>query len=199
MYSRRSRYENRTGGPGKAFELSASSGLKPHLCSVFATTMTDEQQQLQQVARALRDRCRSVLLATVSPAGEPEISYAPFILDDDEAICIYVSELAAHTRNLLANPRASLMFIQPEAEARNLFARERLVLQCRAGEVRGKEADRLLERMESAFGETVALLRSLPDFHLFRFQVEKGSYVRGFGQAWVVQGNRLVIGELRKG
>ncbi len=153
--------------------------------------MTKEHQQLQQSARALRDRCKSVLLATVSPEGVPEASYAPYILDDDEAICIYVSELAAHTRHLLANPRASLMFIQPEAEARNLFARERLVLQCRAEEVRGNEADSLLARMESLFGETVTLLRSLPDFHLFRFQVEEGSYVRGFGQAWKVRGNRL--------
>ena len=199
MYSRRSRYESRTGGPAKAFELSTLSGLKPHLCIDFATTMTDDQQQLQQSARALRDRCRSVLLATVSPAGEPEISYAPFILDEDEAICIYVSELAAHTRNLLADPGASVMFIQPEDEARNIFARERLVLRCEAGEVTGDEADGLLARMESAFGETVALLRSLPDFHLFRLQVEEGSYVRGFGQAWQVQGNRLEIGELRKG
>jgi len=32
--------------------------------------------------------------------------------------------------NLLNNPRGSLLFIRPESEARNLFARERAVLNC---------------------------------------------------------------------
>jgi putative heme iron utilization protein len=147
----------------------------------------------------MRDAFRSVLLSSLSPQGRPEISYAPFVLDDKEAICIYVSELATHTHNLRANPVASLMFIQDEGKAHNLFARERLVLHCRVEEVTGDAASHLLARMEQELGKTVALLRSLPDFHLFRFSVETGSYVRGFGQAWPVLGNDLTVGELKGG
>lgn len=157
-----------------------------------------DPEELRRDARALRDAFRSVLLSTLSPEMRPAISYAPYVLDDDEAVCIHVSELAHHTRNLLAHPVASLMFIAGEKESRNLFARERLILHCRAEEVRGEAAIPLLERMEERLGNTVALLRSLPDFHLFRFTVEEGSYIRGFGQAWPVKGNSLEIGELKR-
>jgi putative heme iron utilization protein len=155
-----------------------------------------DPEKLRHQARAMRDAFRSVLLSSLSPQGRPEISYAPFVLDDEEAICIYVSELATHTRNLRVNPVASLMFIQDEGEVHNLFARERLVLHCNAEEVMGDAVPRLLERMEQELGKTVALLRSLPDFHLFRFSVETGSYIRGLGQAWPVLGNDLTMGEL---
>ncbi len=155
--------------------------------------------ELQRQARALRDRHRTLLLATADGEGHPEISYAPYLLDEEECFCIYLSELAAHTRNLLARPRAGVLFIQPEEEARNPFARERLVLHCRAEELAGEERETLLDRMERAFGETVSLLRSLPDFHLFRLRVETGSYVQGFGRAWSLEGNRLEILELRHG
>ncbi len=159
---------------------------------------TADAAQLRAEARALRDRHRTLLLATTGPEG-PEIGYAPCVLDEEEALCIFVSELAAHTRNLLAGSPAAVLFIEPEAEARNPFARRRLSLRCRAEEVTGETRERLLDRMEAAFGETVALLRGLPDFHLFRLQVESGSYVRGFGQAWKVSGNGLQVTGLRRG
>ena len=162
-------------------------------------TPSDGPRALQRQARALRERFDTVLLATASSDGIPLISYAPFVLDDEEAVCIYVSELAGHTRNLADRPVASLMFIVDESQTLNPFARERLVLQCRAQEVRGKPARPLLERMEARFGSTMELLRTLPDFHLFRFQVENGSYVRGFGQAWSLEGNELKIAELKRG
>ena len=161
--------------------------------------MTDQTRQLQQAARAFRDRFDTVLLATASAQGIPEISYAPYLLDEAECICIYVSELAAHTGNLVRQPRASLMFIADEKESRNPFARERLVLHCRAEAVTGEAAAAILQGMEDKFGRTVELLRSLPDFHLFRFHVEEGSYVRGFGQAWALEGNGLAIRELKRG
>jgi putative heme iron utilization protein len=157
------------------------------------TTSPSDPEALQRQARALRDRSATVILATASPDGRPEASQAPWVADEQERPCIFISQLATHTRNLLANPRASLLFVEEESQSRNLHARERLVLQCRAEEMHGEAAGRLLDEMESAFGETVALLRSLPDFHLFRFRVEEGVYVRGFGQAWRVEGNELSI------
>lgn len=159
----------------------------------------EDPQALQQQACLFRDGFSSVLIATVSPQGEPDISYAPFILDQDQAICIFISELARHTRNLLAHPRASLMFLAEEGASRNLFARQRLILQCRAERLGSDAATPLLEIMEARHGNTVELLRSLPDFHLFRLQVENGSFIKGFGQAWSLHGNALNIEALRRG
>ncbi len=148
--------------------------------------------ELQAEARAFRDSFDSVILATHGEAG-PDASYAPCLLDNDEAVCVFVSELASHTRNLFGLPRASLLFIEPEGEARNPFARRRLVLQCEASEI-PRDSDtggQLLDAMRTRFGKTVELLRGLPDFHLLRFDVADGSYVRGFAQAYALRGNAL--------
>ncbi len=37
---------------------------------------------------------------------------------------IFISELASHTQNLRVNKHASIMFLRPETETRELFARE---------------------------------------------------------------------------
>ena len=43
----------------------------------------------------------------------------------------------------------------------------------------------------------VQLLAGLPDFMLFCFDALEGNYVRGFGQAYPVSGNDLVMAERR--
>jgi len=152
---------------------------------------------LQQQAQDFRAGFQSVLIATTSPQGEPDISYAPFVLDDSGCVCIYISQLARHTGNLLERPRASLMFIAGEQDSRNLFARQRLILQCTARQVPEAEAEPVLQQMQARFGKTLELLRSLPDFLLFRLDVENGSFIKGFGQAWSLEGNDLQILALR--
>ena len=47
--------------------------------------------------------------------------------------------------------------------------------------------------MQARFGKTLELLRTLPDFLLFRLNVENGSFIKGFGQAWSLEGNDLQI------
>ena len=70
----------------------------------------------------------TLLLSTASTESVPEISYAPYVQDRAGDFYIYVSELAAHTANLITNRQASILFIHPESESANLFARERAVL-----------------------------------------------------------------------
>ncbi|WP_293647610.1 HugZ family protein [Thiolapillus sp.] len=152
---------------------------------------------LQQQVQDFRAGFQSVLIATTSLEGEPDISYAPFVLDDSGRVCIYISQLARHTRNLLEQPRASLMFIAGEQDSRNLFARQRLILQCTARRVPEAEAEPVLQQMQARFGKTLELLRSLPDFLLFRLDVENGSFIKGFGQGWSLEGNGLQILALR--
>ncbi len=161
--------------------------------------MDEISEQLQTEIQAFRDHFRTLVLATCSPDGRPEASLAPFVLDDEERPCVYVSELAAHTTNLLSNPRASLLFAEDEIEVRNPFARRRLVLHCQAKKLSGDGAEKILEKMEANFGETVRLLRNLPDFHLFAFDIIEGNYIKGFGQAWAITGNRLEVQFLRRG
>ena len=153
---------------------------------------------LQQEARGFRNRFQSVLVSTADGKGTPDLGSAPFVLDDGERICVFISELAMHTRNLLDDSRACLAFMEAEEDCRNPFARKRLILHCRAERLASGKRERLLDRMEERFGSTLGLLRSLGDFHLFAFDIETGSYVRGFGQAWELSGNSLEIRGLRK-
>ena len=145
----------------------------------------DERQEAQDDCAALLANCRTLQLATLSSGGDPESSYAPFVLVAGDFYC-FLSELASHTGNLRSNPGASLMVIEDETESRNLFARKRLCLS-----VFGQEIDReselgraILEQFRQRFDETFAVLEALPDFHLFQFKPKGGSLIRGFGQAW---------------
>ncbi|WP_031437662.1 HugZ family pyridoxamine 5'-phosphate oxidase [Methylobacter tundripaludum] len=131
---------------------------------------------------------QTLLLSTASATGVPDINYAPFVRDDAGVFYIYVSELACHTVNLLNNPQASILFIRPESESPNLFARERAVLSCSVSEIIRDDAiyaDRI-QALQDKFGEVVSVLRSLSDFHLFALRSENGRYVIGFGRVFSI-------------
>lgn len=138
--------------------------------------------------RALVAPQQTLLLSTASADGEPDIGYAPFVRDTAGSFYILVTGLAAHTANLQTNPKASVMFIRPESDSRNLFARERAVFNCKAREIgrNGGIYAAQLQAKQGQFGEVVSLLRSLPDFRLFALRPYSGKYVAGFGQAYTV-------------
>lgn len=157
--------------------------------------MTDTPEDPAAVAReiaAFPDRFRTLLLATASAAGEPLASYAPYLRDGRD-FCVYLSELAAHTANLAARARASVLFIEDEAASPNLFARRRLTCQCAVAEVprTAPEYDALLDRFAAHHGKLVGVLRGLADFHLYRLQPESAVFVSGFGRAYAVEGAAL--------
>lgn len=156
------------------------------------TAKPDQDIMLDELL-AFRAGFRSLNLATADSAGEPEASYAPFILDQDGSFCVYISELSRHTANLLQNPRASVLFIEDEQGAQQLFARQRLTYSCRAERVeRGSQRwQQLMETFAEQHGKLVDMLRGMQDFHLFRLVPEHGNYVRGFAQAYALEGEDL--------
>lgn len=139
--------------------------------------------------RALVASLDSVQLATIGENGEAEISYAPF-LPVETVFYLFVSRLSRHTANMQRTGQAAIMFIQPEAEAANIFARKRLIYNCRVTEVFRDDQgySEVLDAMQDRFGDIVGLLRSLPDFHLMALKPSRGQYVAGFGQAFSVDG-----------
>ncbi|MGH1463415.1 MAG: HugZ family protein [Neptuniibacter sp.] len=144
--------------------------------------------ELSAACIALQQSKETLLLSTLSELQNPEISYAPYLRFSDGAFYIFISDLAAHTKNLRTNPRAAVMFISDEAQTTNLFARERLIFQCSVAVVDPdtESYQEILDAMESRFGNIMAMLQSLKDFHLFRLQPNSGSYVVGFGKAYEV-------------
>ncbi|QCU90854.1 HugZ family protein [Thiomicrorhabdus sediminis] len=127
-------------------------------------------------------------------------SVTPFIYRDN-AFFIFISELAQHTANLQAlieynalhqqEPAVliSILLSCDEAETTQLFARQRLSMQCEVGKVdsQSKIYQPILAQFTEEFGEVVDILKTL-DFHLFKLQCISGDYVQGFGQAYRFQG-----------
>lgn len=148
--------------------------------------MKQEEREILKECRALLEGARSLVLATADEAGVPLASYAPFIRDEAGNLHLLVSGLARHAANL-ERGRASAMIIQDEAQARQLFARLRLTLDCDVEAVpRGEAAAQIVERMAERLGGVVELLSALPDFVLYRLRPRQGVFVRGFGKAYRV-------------
>lgn len=163
----------------------------------------NDTNDLNKRVKALQELLASqqtLLLATASVKGIPDLSYAPFVRDEAGCFYIFISELAAHTDNLFANPQASVMFIRPESESNNLFARERAVFDCSVKEIERNDDcySTQLMALQNKFGEIVGVLRSLSDFHLFALTPISGRYVAGFGQAYTINVRDGTLSPLRK-
>ncbi|MDG4813249.1 pyridoxamine 5'-phosphate oxidase family protein [Hydrogenovibrio sp. 3SP14C1] len=145
-----------------------------------------------QSCAALIQSQQSLLLSTLGELQTPNASYAPFI-QYQEAFYIFVSGLAEHTQNLLNHPQASLLIMEGEKEAGNIFARQRIQLQVNAFFISREDAhwESRLEAFESKFGDLILTLKALPDFHLFQLSPISGRYIKGFGQAYPLASNEL--------
>ncbi len=157
--------------------------------------MNDKAIDLDQVRaayQALPETFESALMATVSLVGEPEASYAAY-LKHDGYYYVYVSELSAHTRNLLDSGRVCLLFVEDEDKAAHLFARQRVTYHCSAAEVDRDTAafEYILSLFEEKFGSFIKQLQKMQDFHLFRIHPERGSFVQGFARAFMIEGDDL--------
>lgn len=148
----------------------------------------EELTAIAKTCQKLVNSHKTLTLSTLSPEGRPEISYTPYFRGEDGTFYIFISELAHHTLNLQTNPVCSIFFAAPESETKNLFARERVFFHCQAEELaRGTEScDHWLDLIQEKFGNTVEVLRNLPDFHLFALKPQNGQYTVGFGKAFKI-------------
>ena len=155
--------------------------------------MSEEFDTAQNEMRTLLERVRSAILASVDSKAQPLSSYAPVWVDDDRRFHVYISSLAKHTSQIKRSGLASVMIIEDESEADNLFARKRLTVDCRVEVVDRNTEDweATMGRMEKRLGETVSSLKGLTDFDLIRLIPSEGRLVLGFGRAYRLFGNGL--------
>ncbi|WP_298939395.1 heme utilization protein HutZ [uncultured Psychromonas sp.] len=156
-----------------------------------------KQQRLRELLapeiRAFMSSKKTLQLATVDVNGRPNISYAPFVQDAD-GYYVLISEMARHTQNIFANPVVSLMLIEDESDANNLYARTRLTFDAHV-QIVSRETEKwadIIPLMIERLGNTAELLTQLGDFHLVQLITEQGLFVKGFGQAYKVSSDDLV-------
>src|SRR5689334_14724819 len=138
------------------------------------------RQQLGTAARRLI-RSRDHAALGTSLAGRPYVSLVAAACDGDASPLLLLSDLAQHTKNLLADPAVSLLFEDVAGHADPL-AGPRLTLLGRAercGDPRA--AARFAARHPAS-----AAYAGFADFHLYRVSIERGHLVAGFGRiAWI--------------
>ncbi|MFA0310415.1 heme utilization protein HutZ [Vibrio splendidus] len=151
------------------------------------------QGRLGPEIKEFRQERRTLQLATVDEEGRPNVSYAPFV-QNQEGYFVLISDIARHARNLKANPQVSLMMIEDEESSKQLYARKRLTFDAQASVV-VRETElwtQVIGQMQERFGEIIDGLSQLQDFSLFKLEAENGLFVKGFGQAYQVSGDDLV-------
>ncbi len=151
-----------------------------------------DQTVRQEVGILLNSR-RSLELASSSSEGMPLASYAPFVYRDGSELCVFLSTLAGHTSNIVENPKVSAMIIEDESACQNIFARERVILDCDARRIErnGEDWNQWLEPYKRKFGAIVDTLVQLADFNLYLLHARCATYVKGFGQAYRLTGAGL--------
>ena len=148
----------------------------------------------EDALRDLQQTVYSLFLSTLTIEGKPNGSYAPYIIDDEGDFYIFVSQLASHTTDLLHSAQVSILIAEDEQNTRQLFARQRVNYDCSSVIVKktALEYEVLIDLFESRFGNIISLLRTLPDFILFKLKVQSGNFVQGFAQAYEITEDGLI-------
>ncbi len=152
------------------------------------SAMTPDERT--SLARLLRES-RWAALATARD-NEPLASWVA-VVPEDTGFLMHISHLALHTRYLLVNPRASLSFGEPDADAsRDPQTLARVSLQGHVKWIARDGADweaarsRYLARLPHA-----AVQFELGDFYLARLVAESARYVPGLGRAHRLDADEL--------
>jgi heme iron utilization protein len=142
----------------------------------------------EEALRALLRAERQGLLSTLSVrrAGYPFGSVVPYALWSSGEPLLYLSQLAVHTQNLIADPRSSLL-VSDSGSAQVQPARATLVGACRPMEERLQEAGREAFAARHPGSEALAL----PGFSAFLLQVEEVRWIGGFAAAAWLRGDAV--------
>jgi putative heme iron utilization protein len=138
--------------------------------------------------RALLEAEAHGVLATLSArrAGWPFASVVAYALSAEAEPLLLLSELAEHTRNLRAEPRASLL-VTDSAAAADPLAGSRLTL---LGTIQPTTSDTARSAYLARHPPASDYLQ-MGDFHLYVLTLSEARYVGGFGDMGWLDGARL--------
>jgi len=133
-----------------------------------------------RLTRSLLRRSRQGALATLmAGSGDPYCSLVNLASHPDGSPILLISRLALHTRNILGDPRVSLML--DERAGGDPLEGSRIMLAGRAEEAGGEAAALLRRRYLNAHPSAEAFV-DFGDFSFFRIQPTATHLVAGFGR-----------------
>lgn len=146
----------------------------------------------ERLVQLLRQR-RTAALGTLR-AGAPVVSMVPYALAaDGSGFIVHVSALAAHTKDMLADARVSLMVSDDEAGAATPLALMRVTIRGEARRVEdGAKALPALRADYLARFPDAEPMFGFGDFSIFLIRLEAARFVAGFGEAHTLSGDTLL-------
>src|ERR1700740_3606659 len=133
-----------------------------------------------RLAKSLLRRSRQGALATLmAQSGDPYCSLVNVASTPDGAPILLISRLAVHTKNLLADPRVSLML--DERAPGDPLEGARIMLSGRAEEADGAHREVLRRRYLNAHPSAETFV-DFKDFSFFRIYPTGTHLVAGFGR-----------------
>jgi hypothetical protein len=141
----------------------------------------------ETLAQGIRSLLRAQRIASLGTlhAGEPFVSMVPFAMAEGAIdFIIHVSALAAHTKDMLADSRVSLLVVAPTSPEVPPQALARLTIQGDAKQQLPSSARHgaMKEAYLSRFPQSAQMFE-LADFSIFSIQPRSIRFVGGFAQA----------------
>jgi len=148
-------------------------------------------QQRRLLAAVIRNH-RWAALATRGAAG-PEASWVAYAVEADfSCFLLHLSRLAAHTRNLLQDPRACLAISEQERPGSDPQLLGRVMIQGQVEVIPRGTADyaAAARRYQERLPESASLF-DFGDFMLFRLKPEQLRFVGGFASSCTLDAEGL--------
>ena len=155
--------------------------------------LRETDDEARALARKLVRAARYAAIAVIdAETGHPNASRVLTGTDIDGVPVILISALAPHMAALRADPRASLLF--GEVGKGDPLAHARITLKCEAREIArdGKDHARIRRRFITRHPKS-KLYVDFPDFAFFRLEPVSASLNGGFGRAYAITADELVI------
>ncbi len=151
--------------------------------------MKTERKSDEFEARQIVRGARKAALATIDlQTGSPYVSLAAVATLTDGRPITLISTLARHTRNLLKNPAASLLYEIP-ATSGGVMAGSRVTL---SGQMTPCHAKRAIHRYLARHNDARDFA-DFSDFGFFQLQVAEGHFIAAFGRIQTIDGEKLTF------
>lgn len=157
--------------------------------------LRETDEEARRLARTLVRGARFMALAVLDPlTGFPSASRALTATDLDGVPVILASALSGHTKGLAQDPRCSLLAGEPGKG--DPLAHPRITLQCLAEPVdRPSLSHEIIRERFLDHHPKAALYVDFPDFRFFRLMPQSASLNGGFGRAYALGADDLVLTE----
>jgi putative heme iron utilization protein len=123
------------------------------------------------------------VLSTISldVPGYPFGSVTPYCVDQNGQPIIYISYIAQHTRNIIADPRVSLTVIEEDSNSDDVQARGRVTCIANARQLDESVGNDVMARYFRYFPSSQKYEQT-HDFTFFRLELVRIRFIGGFGQ-----------------